>query len=63
MVYPRMPEVVREKRYEILDILAGYHALGTFIDDVGVVVMGRVEENKFRMTVTERPTQRFGMQQ
>jgi len=47
--------MLREKRYEILDILTCYHTLGAFVDDVGVVVMGRIEENKFRMAVTERP--------
>lgn len=55
MAYPRKPEILREKRYEILDILTCYHTLGTFIGNVRVIVMGRVEENEFRMTVTEGP--------
>lgn len=53
MAYPRKTEVVREKRDEVLDVLTRDHALGTFINDVGIVVVSCIEDNKFRMTVTE----------
>ncbi len=57
MAYPRKTEMVREEQGEVLNVLTRDYALGTFINDVGVVVMSCIEKNKFRMTVAERPTQ------